>query len=295
MPCDLVALLPGRLDAQSPPPESDQVAAILTPRHQAVLSAEIPGRVVAVNREFGERFAAGDLLVQLDELTYRVNRQKAEAELAAAEQDLVQVRKLAEERSRERRAAAVLAAARANLAATQRLYDNQQTSQLDLENARRDVTAAEAECELAGATSAKELTRAQRELAIAQGNCELARGELEACAVRAPYAGRVARVIVQAYELVQRGTPVMEVVDDGLLLAKFLLPSALFRSVQIGQEVSLTVSETGQIVIARVSHIAAVLDPASVTFEVYAELDNPVGDLRAGMNGTLSLAQFRRP
>jgi multidrug resistance efflux pump len=270
------------------------VAAILTPRHQAVLSAEVPGRVVAVNREFGERFAAGDVLIQLDELTYRVSQQKAKAELAAAEQDLVQVRKLAEEQSRERRAAAVLAAARANLAATQRLFDSQQTSQLDLENARRDVTAAEADCELVAATSAKELTRAERELAVAQGNCELARGELEACTIRAPYAGRVARVIVQPYELVQRGTPVMEVVDDGVLLAKFLLPSALFQSVQIGQEVSLTVSETGQTAVARVSHIAAVLDPASVTFEVHAELGNPDGDLRAGMNATLSLSQFRQ-
>jgi multidrug efflux pump subunit AcrA (membrane-fusion protein) len=60
--------------------------------------------------------------------------------------------------------------------------------------------------------------------------------------------------------------------------------------VQLGQELELAVSETGETVAMKVSHIAAVLDPASVTFEVCAEVDNRDGDLRAGMNGSLSLS-----
>jgi multidrug resistance efflux pump len=274
-------------------PENDRVAVILAPRREAVLSAEVTGRVVSVSKELGERFAPGEVLIRLDDLKYDVNKQLAQARLEAAERELAEARILADAKTRQRRAQAVLDAAKANLVATQRLYEEGHASQVDLTNAQRDVTTAEADCELVRATTAKELITATRELAVARGKLDIAAYELNACRIEGPYAGRVKRVLVNEHELVERGTPVMEVVDDGVLLAKFLLPSALFRSVQLGQELELTVSETGQTVAMKVSHVAAVLDPASVTFEVYAEVDNSDGNLRAGMNGSLSLSNVR--
>ena len=85
----------------------------------------------------------------------------------------------------------------------------------------------------------------------------------------------------------------MEAVDDNILLTKFLLPSALFRSVHLGQELNLFVIEASETVVVKVSHISAVLDPASVTFEVYAEVDNTERKLWAGMNGSLSLSEIK--
>ncbi len=271
------------------------VTAILTPRHQAILSAEVSARVAAVKKELGERFEADEVLVQLEDLTYRVNLQIAQAELAGAQQDLVQARKLTEANTRQRHADAVLAAAKANLNATQRLHDDGHASLVDLENARRDVQTAQAECELVSASAAKELSKAERDVAVAQARCDLAQGELRGCTLKAPYAGRVARVLINENELVERGTPAIEIVDDRVLRAKFLLPSTLFRGVRLGQELHLDVRETGATVVVRISHIAAVLDAASETFEVYAELDNAAGELRAGMNGTLQLSELRTP
>ena len=206
----------------------ERVSVVLAPRRQAVLSAEVAGRVVKVHKEFGQAFAAGEALVELDDLTYRVNRQLAEAELAAAEGTLTEVQRLSAARTRERHAEAVLGAAQANLAATQRLFNDGHASAVDLENARRDALTAQTDLELVQATAARELLVAQREVEQARGRLEIASDQLRACRLTGPYAGRVARVLVAEQEWVERGRPVIEVVDDRVLLAKFLLPSALF-------------------------------------------------------------------
>lgn len=268
---------------------------ILAPRRQAVLSAEVPGRIARIHKELGQAFADGDVLLQLDELVYQAARTSAEAKLAAATEELAQAEQLVQLRSRERHALAKLAAAQANLKATQRLHDSGQTSAVELANAERDATVAETECELVAATTARELIKARRDLGVARGELDLAADELAACTMAAPYAGRVARVLVHEHEWVQRGTPLLEIVDDQVLRAKFLLPSRLFQAVALGQTLTLRITETGEDARAQVSHIAAVLDPASVTFEVYAELDNAAGRYRAGMNGVLSLAELRGP
>ncbi|MCH7527306.1 MAG: HlyD family efflux transporter periplasmic adaptor subunit [Planctomycetes bacterium] len=271
----------------------DHITAILTPRWQAVLSAEVSGQIVAINKELGERFEPGDVLMKLDDLTYRVNKETAEAKAQAAESNLAQVQKLAADRTRQRHTRATLEAAEANLLATQNLYNDGHSSQVDLENAKRDATVAKTECELADSVSAKELTNAKRELVITRGQRDIAGDELDACTIRAPFGGRVARLLVHEHEFVERGTPLMETVDDHVLLAKFLLPSALFRSVHKGQELNLFVIEASETVVAKVSHISAVLDPASVTFEVHAEVDNTERNLWAGMNGSLSLSEIK--
>ena len=86
------------------------------------------------------------------------------------------------------------------------------------------------------AVSAKELIEAEREAALAGGQRDLAAHEWQACTIRAPYAGRVARVLINEHEFVQRGTPLIEIADDTVLLARFLLPSALYRAVGVGRK-----------------------------------------------------------
>ncbi|MGB2985626.1 MAG: HlyD family efflux transporter periplasmic adaptor subunit [Phycisphaerae bacterium] len=275
------------------PGVGDRIAAILVPRRQAVLSAEVPGRVVTINKELGQWFDAGEALVQLDDSTYRANKRIGEARLESARSDLARVQKLTDKKTRQRHAEAVLAAAEANLAATRRLYNDNHASHIDLENAKRDLTVAQTNRELVDSTSAKEVANARRELAVATGKLEITAEQLKACTLVGPWAGRVARVLVNEHELVERGTPVIEVIDDRILLVKFLLPSSVFRAVGVGQELNLAVAETSDTVVIKVSHIAAALDPASVTFEVHAEVDNADGNLRAGMNGWLSLTEIK--
>ncbi|MBN2561810.1 MAG: HlyD family efflux transporter periplasmic adaptor subunit [Phycisphaerae bacterium] len=272
--------------------DKNRVTVILAPRRKALLSAEVSARVASIHRELGEAFAIDEILIRLHDAVYRTNKQVAGTKLTIAESELARVRKLAGQQTRERHADAVLAAAQANLAATLRLYDDGHASQIDLENAKRDLVVATTERELVESTSAEELNRATRELATASGNLEIAEQQLDHCAITAPWAGRVTRLLINEHELVDRGTPVIEVIDDRVLLAKFLVPSHVFLSVRVGTELNLMIDETAAMVVARVSHIAAALDPASVTFEVHAEVMNADGRLRAGMNGSLSLSEI---
>lgn len=271
----------------------EEVVVILAPRREAVLSAEVHGHVVSLRYELGQVFAEGEALATLHDLAYRVNVASATARQDAAQAHLTQIEKLVELKTRQRHAEATLAAARVHLEATERLHDNGHASLNDLANAKRDVATAQADTELVEATSAKELIEARRELALATGQLETAREELAACTLVAPYAGRVARVLVHEHEWVERGTPIVEIVDDTVLRARFLLPSKLFQAVRLGQEFQVLITEVGRVVRMTVSHVAAVLDPASRTFEVYAEIDNREGALRAGMNGTLDVLQIR--
>jgi multidrug resistance efflux pump len=277
----------GSIDNAEVPAEALEVSAILTAQREAVLSAENAGLILEVTCDMGQRFAADDPLVVFDDRKAQAEAAIARAELTAARAEQAQVARLAEQRSRERNAEAVLTAAQAQLAATKRLHTARQASQMDLAKAERDVITAQTDLELVAITAAQEKSRAARAVDIAAARAQLAEQTLSACRVPAPYAGRVAHVMIHPHERVEPGTPLLKIVDDTVLRAKCLLPSEWFAAIAIGDAVTLRVKETNTEVRGQVSHVAAVLDPASRTFELFATVDNAAGTLRAGMNATL--------
>lgn len=274
---------------KAPSQTSARIAVVFAPHREAVLSAEVSARVQSIKLELGEAFNADDLLVALDDTVYRANLTIAEARRDAARDQQAAVGALTEARTRERHARAMREAARKKLDVTQKLFDDGHASQIELVDAQRELAAAEADCEVVRATVIQEQSDATRNLATATARHDLAVRELDACHLTAPYAGRVARILVHEHELVDRGTPLIEIVDDRTLRARFLVPSRWFGEVRLGQDVAIRVTETDDRVTGHVSHIAATLDPASATFEVYAEVDNADARLRAGMNGWLML------
>lgn len=161
-------------------------------------------------------------------------------------------------RAGERSARAALVAAEASLASVASLYEKNNASQVELETARRDQ-------------------------ALAAARFETAEQELAACAILAPFSGRVAEVLIHEHELAARGARLLTIVDDNVMLAKFLLPESAFNSVKVGDLIRMAIPAAGKTMSARISHIAATLDPASRTFDVWAEIGNDDGELRAGM------------
>lgn len=288
----LVALLLGleRSDAVEPAVgDGPTVSTVLSPLRQAVLSAEVAGSVERLNVELGSGFAAGEVLVALDPAAHAARREAAAAKLAAAEEQLEQTRQLHASGLREQRATAVLEAARENLAALEEMYAANNASRIDLANARRDVATAYADLALLGVTAAQERIQAERDVAIAREELRLAEAALADCRFAAPFAGRVARVFVAEHETVQRHQPVVEVIDDRVLLAKFLAPTSAFAQLEQGREVMVQVQETGTRAVAEIVRIAPSFDAVSKTVEVHARIDNADGRLRAGMNGRVRL------
>lgn len=162
-----------------------------------------------------------------------------------------------------RRAKALLEEARKEFTILQDLYQTKSVSILELEDAR-----------------SKQI--------VAEVDLTIARQKLARCTVKAPFAGRVCKLMLNEYEWVKIGTPLMKIVDDSVLLAKFLLPSSMYGHLKTGNKISVIVQETGRIYKGKISHIGAEVDPSSRSFEVFAEVKND-SSLRSGMRGTLLL------
>jgi membrane fusion protein, multidrug efflux system len=222
------------LSAQAQP--NKPLSVVLEAKQQALLSAEVTAKVERINKELGQKFNKGDLLIVLDEGGYRPGVSRGQANTSAAAK---------------------------NLEVTQKLFADKSASPLDLENARKDV-------------------------GVASANLQLAQKELAGCRIHAPFSGRVKKVYAREHELVDKGRPLIELVDDHVLQARILLPSTLFGKVRVGQEVGIEVIETGKTATGAITHVGEVLDPASATFEIYADIPNAADELRSGMTGRLA-------
>lgn len=136
-----------------------------------------------------------------------------------------------------------------------------------------------------------DIANARKEAGSASASLMVAKKEMDDAVIKAPFNGVVKQVLVRDHEWVDQGTPVIEVVDDSVLRANILMPSTGYGRISLGQEVSISVNETGETVSCKITHISKVLDPASGTFEVYGEVPNQGGKIVSGMTGTLIMGQ----
>lgn len=268
---------------------------ILMPSQEVMLSAEIAGRVARVPRRMGDSVKAGALLIVFDDAIARAEFEKAEAELRVAEAEVERRRALHASRAEVRRAEVVYRAARANREAVEKLHAGKNASLRELEEARRDETIASVDLEVATGEATVRLATALRDRAAAQAAQAVSKQRLEACAVHAPFTGRLTLLHVRPHEWVERGAILARVVADDTLEARFLLPSRYFRALRVGRRLPVRIVETGEVVVVTVERINAEFEPASGTFEVHGRVPNEESRLRAGMNGRLDVTVLKKP
>jgi membrane fusion protein (multidrug efflux system) len=216
--------------------------------HIAELGTPLAGLVAAVEVDAGDRVAAGQVLLRLDDRTFRAEMHEAAADLEGLRRKLeVERDAIAHELLRiaqqEQEALANVAAARAQTSAAdsqaqnarrqhearQSLVERGAISSQDLLNAETGAVTAralaqEARARFQAAQSAEESARLARDgLAIrergigvleadvqrAQARLARAQAELESVAIRAPEKGGILRRIVQPGASVEIGQPVM--------------------------------------------------------------------------------------
>lgn len=135
-----------------------------------------------------------------------------------------------------------------------------------------------------------EIKEAEANVAIAEAEVAKAKKNLEATKIIAPYKGKVVSLNIEEFELGQVGKVMIELVEDQKLLANLLIPSSFLPKIALGQAITITIKETGEPIIAKVTRIGAVIDPSSSTLKIEAEIDNREGKLKAGMSGTAILS-----
>lgn len=197
---------------------------------RAEIVARTTGVVRGLLREEGDRVAAGEELLRLEDDEARLRAQQAEANAAMARAE----------------------------------YERKQSM--------RD----------AGLLSAEEFEIVENTRSVREAELGLAKLELEYTRVAAPFAGRIVRRLVDRGAHVSPGTPLFEIVDDEPLLARVHVPSRRMGFVKPGQEIDLHLDSADLDVTGVVTLVSPIVDPATGTVKVTAEIRRPPEGIRPG-------------
>ena len=197
----------------------------LEARVKVTISPKISGRIETIRVDQGDRVAAGDVLVELDdkELTQQV--EVAQATLSAAEAALKRLE------SDHRRSAAVLAQAKRHHTRTESLIAKKAASQSDLDKAVEGLAIAEAglaSAEAGMVEGNKKILAAERLLAYHQ--TRLADTE-----IRAPFAGLIVRRRLDPGDVVVLGSPILMLVSLDELWINAWVDETEMADLQVGQ------------------------------------------------------------
>jgi cobalt-zinc-cadmium efflux system membrane fusion protein len=160
-------------------------------------------------------------------------------------------------------------AARAALEREERLVARGVSPRKNLEEARRELLAADAERDAAGA-------------ALAAAGASSGRGGRHV--LKAPFAGTVTARSAVAGRIAAPDEVLVEIADLSRVWAQLDVPESEARSVRAGQRVVLTLDAVrGETLDGRITRVESSVDAATRTVRARVELPNPGHALKAGM------------
>jgi len=231
----------------------------VAPLVQTTVKSKVPGEVNRVLVREGEAVAAGQLLAQIDTLDLQ---SRLDAQAASLEE----------------------ARARLTIADKNRVNNQQLLNQKFISQNAYDTTQSVYEAGVA-------LVNSQ------EAQLRIARKALEDAAVRAPFAGIVARRMAHAGEKVNVDSPLFTLVDLGRMEIEAPAPAAEVPAIKVGQPATFRVDGFGERAFhGKVERINPVADANSRAITLYISVDNRDGLLKGGMftKGQIVLDETRK-
>ena len=135
-----------------------------------------------------------------------------------------------------------------------------------------------------------EIEKAQQDLENAQATLRELQLELQKTRIEAPFDGVVARRYIRAGQNVASGDRLFWVSAVAPLLVKFTLPERLMGRMKRGDEVYVSsASAPEKEHPAKIVQVSPVVDPASDSIDVMAQIEAKPGELRPGMTASIRL------
>jgi membrane fusion protein (multidrug efflux system) len=159
------------------------------------------------------------------------------------------------------KAAAAAEAARQTLKADQRLAELHSVGALDVDLAAAKLKEAEAEVAATQVTVSK-------------------------CTLSAPFAGRVAKLDVHAFEYVAPGKPLLEILATRRLEVQMNVPAKWLAWLKIDGRFTVKVDELEREYSGRVARLGARIDPLTQSVSLAGEVEGNHPELLAGMSGS---------
>jgi RND family efflux transporter MFP subunit len=221
---------------------------VAPPNKDVKLSALVAGRITSLNVSEGDRVRAGELLATIDSHTYEQQLLQAQAALQQAQ--------------------ATTQNAQQNLKRNETLYQRGIVAGKDLEDAKTQLSVAQA---------------AQ---AAAQASEETASLQVERTKIASPLNGIVAKRYVSVGEQVD-GTgsqPIIEVANISEVELPGSLSAVYLSKIHVGEAIPIT-SEAfpGKVFNGKIIAISPTVDPATNVGSVRIRIANPSGILKLGM------------
>ncbi|SPP66304.1 efflux RND transporter periplasmic adaptor subunit [Nitrospira lenta] len=230
----------------------------------AHLSARVPGSIVAVYANLGDRVKEGDRLLLLDSPAFgaaQLEYRKARITLHVTEQALERAQALLD---------------RGAIGAGE-----QQRRDADYENARADLHVAEEKLHLLGMTE-REIQRLAAKT--------LPHAEVAQVSLRAPFTGDVIERNATMGEVIDPNKTLFTVADLSTVWVRADFPEQQAGRLKTGLMIELRVSAYPDTMFrGAITYVGAVIDPATRTVTARADVSNPDGRLRPEMFAEVTL------
>lgn len=256
----------------------------LYPYDEAIISAEIDGRVVKVNIDLGDAVVQGQIMVQISDEEQRYLVQQTEAQLRQAlerlglsnENDKV---KDIRETPEVRRVRADLVESEQNYKRVRSLVDQGIGSRSDLDQATARFQSFQANYDATLNQTRNLIQEVERNKAI----LNLQRKKLRDTEVRAPFNSFVKERQVTVGQFVRTNSPLLTLVKTDPIRLRIEVPERMAPFVRSGMVVEVTMEAFAQKVFqGKIWRIAPTVDQSKRTFVVEALIANPGGQLKAG-------------
>ncbi|MGK0296652.1 MAG: membrane fusion protein (multidrug efflux system) [Gammaproteobacteria bacterium] len=139
--------------------------------------------------------------------------------------------------------------------------------------------------------SGLELTLSKADVAIASAELQRIQVILSECVIRAPFSGAVIVTHAQAYQYVNIGDPLLEILDPNSLEVEMVLPSEWLTWLVKGTEFTIRFDENNKLVNAYVDRVVESIDPVSQTVRVIGVIDDSKQGLLSGMSGEIIFSE----
>lgn len=158
-----------------------------------------------------------------------------------------------------------------------------------LEHAEKNAEAQQRLYEM-GSSSKMEVAAALAERGKASAEGKIAAAALDRCSIRAPFSGGVSELMVQQYQTVKKGDPLMRIVNTGNLEIQMFVPSKWLRWLKPGQKFKVHIDELGREYDAQVRNTGTSIDAVSQSVAVFARFVVHSPELLPGMSGKAVIA-----
>jgi RND family efflux transporter MFP subunit len=250
-----------------PDPESFTTTGPLVAEQQADIAAERDGRVVSIAVQIGDHVKTGQLLAQLDDRALRAAYDAQKAHIASAQ---AQVSSWEAEES----------SAKADLRRADQMRADKILSEEDWEHVKYRVD-----------ETIAEVARYRDEETAAESDLNSANLQLEQSRIIAPFTGVVGRSSVRLSQQVKTGDVLFWITAEAPLHVLFTVPESLMAAFTVGKPLQLTTADiSGLIQAGRILRVSPVVDPASGSVQVIAEVIRPSPLLKPGMSMQVRLA-----